>query len=79
MVDERSAAEGGYVSLLPAPLVGMGTIQDLGRRLGMSMAFFSVSVVVGPPISGAIYALTGGYEAVGYFAGKRSSKGGMHG
>lgn len=70
-------AQGGFVSLLPVPVIGMGGIQDLGRRLGTSMAFLSVGVVVGPPISGAIYTSTGGFEAVGYYAGKRSSKGRM--
>ena len=70
MTDERSVGQGGFVSLLPVSVVGMGDIQDLGRRLGLSMVFLSIGVVVGPPISGAIYTSTGGYEAVGYYAGK---------
>ena len=67
--------QGGFVSLLPVPVARMGSIQDLGRRLGISMTLFSIAIMIGPPISGAIYTSTGGYKAVGYYAGKRSSKG----
>ena len=77
MTDGHSVGQGGFVSLLPVPTAGMGSIQDLGRRLGISMTFFSIGIVVGPPISGTIYTSTGGYEAVGYYAGKRSSRGRM--
>jgi len=79
MADERSVGQGGLVSLLPVPVVAMGSIQDLGRRLGITMVFLAVGVVVGPPISGAIYASTGGYKAVGYYAGKRCSMRRGHG
>ena len=56
----------------------MGNIQDLGRRFGISMTLFSIGVVVGPPISGAIYTSTGGYRAVSYYAGKWTSKSRMY-
>ena len=78
ITDKSSLAQGGFVSLLPVPVVGMGDIQDLGRRLGISMALISIGVVVGPPISGAIYTSTGGYEAVGYYAGEYFSGGGVY-
>lgn len=34
------------------------------------MSIIAVGALVGPPISGAINAATGGFEAVGYFAGE---------
>lgn len=70
-----SAAQGGFLSLLPVPVVVMGGVHDLGRRLGTAMAFISIAVVIGPPISGAIYTPAKGYKAVGYYAGKCSSEG----
>ncbi len=42
---------------------------DLGRRLGMAMTIAASGALAGPPISGAIYSATGGFEAVGYYAG----------
>lgn len=53
------------------PLYELGDIEDVGRRSGMSMAFTALGAVAGPPISGAINKGTGGFAAVGYFAGKR--------
>lgn len=34
------------------------------------MSIIAIGALVGPPISGAINAATGGFEAVGYFAGE---------
>lgn len=78
MVGKCSVAQGGFVSLLPVPTAGMSNIQDLGRRLGISMTLFSVGIVIGPPISGAVYTSTGGYKVVGYYAGKWTSKSRMY-
>jgi MFS family permease len=60
---------GAYVSLLPVPLVMMGDIHDAGRRTGIAMTGIALGAVAGPPISGAIAQATGGFEAVGYYAG----------
>ena len=35
----------------------------------MFTTIFAAGALVGPPISGAIYVATGGFEAVGYYAG----------
>lgn len=49
--------------------MAMGTAHDVGRRVGMAMTIFAMGALAGPPISGAINAGTGGYKAVGYYAG----------
>lgn len=48
-----------------------GETADVGRRIGMMMSFLSIGALAGPPISGAINTATGGFEAVGYYAGMR--------
>ena len=60
---------GGYVSILIAPVFAMGDVGDIGRRAGMFITISSMGVLIGPPISGAINARTGGYTDVGYYAG----------
>lgn len=60
---------GSYVSLNAVPIIAMGEIGDAGRRIGMFMTILSAGALIGPPISGAINDRTGGYEAVGYYAG----------
>lgn len=75
ITDDDSAAQGGVISILPMPVTRMGGNQDLGQRLGIPLTFLAIGVVLGPPISGAIYTSTGGFEAVGYYAGKCSSGG----
>jgi hypothetical protein len=47
----------------------MGVSGDVGRRLGMFMSITAIGALTGPPISGAINSVTGGYEEVGYYAG----------
>ncbi|RDB22890.1 Riboflavin transporter MCH5 [Hypsizygus marmoreus] len=60
---------GAYVSVFPMPLYELGNIEDVGRRAGMALTFAAVGGLAGPPISGAIYTATGGFPAVGYYAG----------
>ncbi|CAK5281697.1 unnamed protein product [Mycena citricolor] len=62
-------ASGAYVSSFILPLYHMGDIADVGRRSGMTVTLTAVGALVGPPISGAINTATGGYQAVGYYAG----------
>ena len=47
----------------------MGDTEDVGRRLGMFMSILSIGALAGPPISGAISTVTGGFKDVGYYAG----------
>lgn len=47
----------------------MGGTQALGRRLGMLMSIIAVGALAGSPISGAINTATGGFVAVGLYAG----------
>jgi len=49
--------------------MAFGEIEDVGRRIGMCMTIFASGALAGPPISGAINNVTGGFKAVGYFAG----------
>ncbi|KAH7889175.1 MFS general substrate transporter [Phlebopus sp. FC_14] len=60
---------GSYVSLLPAPAMAMGSVSDVGRRVGMFMSIIAFGALGGPPISGAINSATGGFEDVGWYAG----------
>ncbi len=62
-------SSGAYVSSFLIPVFELGEISDVGRRTGMTM---SIAAVAGPPISGAIYTATGGFEAMGYYAGMRT-------
>ena len=60
---------GAYVSLLVVPIVMMGDMHDAGRRTGMALTCMALGAIAGPPISGAIVDVTGGFKAVGYYAG----------
>ncbi|KAK0490502.1 major facilitator superfamily domain-containing protein [Armillaria novae-zelandiae] len=60
---------GGYVSLFLIPVFELGEISNIGQRTGMTMSIAALGAVAGPPISGAIYTATGGFEAMGYYAG----------
>jgi MCP family monocarboxylic acid transporter-like MFS transporter 10 len=60
---------GTYVALLSNPIMDFGGEGDVGRRVGMYMSITALGAVAGPPISGAINAKTGGFQAVGFYAG----------
>lgn len=60
---------GGVVSTFLLPLYELGDLADIGRRTGMTMSITALGAVVGPPISGAINRASGGYGAVGSYAG----------
>ncbi|KAJ7491908.1 major facilitator superfamily domain-containing protein [Mycena latifolia] len=60
---------GTYVSTFPLPLFELGEVSDIGRRTGMALTIAALGALAGPPISGAINTATGGFEAVGYYAG----------
>ncbi|KIK66365.1 hypothetical protein GYMLUDRAFT_38175 [Collybiopsis luxurians FD-317 M1] len=62
-------ASGVYVSCFLLPVYEMSEVHDFGRRTGMIMTIGAVGALVGPPISGAINTSTGGFAAVGYYAG----------
>lgn len=49
--------------------MAMGETGDLGRRIGMFMTIQGFGGLFGPPISGAINRVAGGFNAVGYYAG----------
>ncbi|KAK0467810.1 major facilitator superfamily domain-containing protein [Desarmillaria tabescens] len=62
-------SSGAYVSSFLIPVFELGDISDAGRRTGMTMSIAALGAVAGPPISGAINTATGGFEAMGYYAG----------
>jgi MFS family permease len=64
------ATSGAFAGLIAAPLIPMGDSSDVGRRIGMFLTVLSLGALAGPPISGAIAHATGGYTAVGIYAGK---------
>jgi MFS family permease len=62
-------SSGAYVSSFLLPMYRLGEIADVGRRSGMTMTLTAIGALAGPPISGAINTASGGYSAVGYYAG----------
>lgn len=46
-----------------------GGPEDVGRRVGMFLSCLALGALAGPPISGAVRTATGGFEAVGWYAG----------
>ncbi len=52
-------------------MIELGEISDIGRRTGMAFSIAAFGAVAGPPISGAINTATGGFEAMGYYAGMK--------
>jgi MFS family permease len=60
---------GAYVSLFVVFFLMMGDMHDAGRRTGIGMTGTTFGALAGPPISGAIANATGGFKAVGYYAG----------
>lgn len=58
--------------MITAPIMAMGESRDVGLKIGASLTVLAFGAIAGPPISGAINAATGGYKAVGYYAGTRS-------
>ncbi|KAJ7504172.1 major facilitator superfamily domain-containing protein [Mycena galericulata] len=60
---------GSYVSTFPLPVFALGDVADVGRRTGMALTVAALGALAGPPISGAINTATGGFKAVGYYAG----------
>lgn len=68
-VCETRFCSGSYVSLLANPIMDLGDAGDIGRRVGMFMSILALGALAGPPISGAINRTTGGFEAVGFYAG----------
>ncbi|KAJ7706738.1 MFS general substrate transporter [Mycena rosella] len=62
-------ASGIFGSMQVVPLIHMGDMSDVGRRIGILFSILAISALAGPPISGAIATATGDYKAVGYYAG----------
>ncbi|KAJ7287110.1 major facilitator superfamily domain-containing protein [Mycena rebaudengoi] len=62
-------SSGAYVSSFMLPMYQLGEIADYGRRAGMALTLTAIGAVAGPPISGAINTASGGFQAVGYYAG----------
>lgn len=65
----KSAFSGVFITLIAQPVVRMGSVGDVGMRVGMVLTIESFGALAGPPISGAILDHTGGFKAVGYYAG----------
>ncbi|KAL0569490.1 hypothetical protein V5O48_012472 [Marasmius crinis-equi] len=62
-------ATGAFISAIVNPIFKMGASEDFGLRVGLANTFIGAGALVGPPISGAIQKSSGGYNAVGYYAG----------
>ncbi|KAH7875005.1 major facilitator superfamily domain-containing protein [Lentinula edodes] len=60
---------GTIIPGLAIPVFLLGDVSDIGRRTGMMMTLGALGGLFGAPISGAINRSSGGFKAVGYFAG----------
>ncbi|EIN07031.1 MFS general substrate transporter [Punctularia strigosozonata HHB-11173 SS5] len=60
---------GAFVSLIVSPVMLMGEIGDVGRRVGLFFTIAAIGALSGPPISGAINNATGNFKPVGVYAG----------
>ncbi|KAF7370383.1 MFS domain-containing protein [Mycena sanguinolenta] len=69
LVVVAAVVSGVYVSTFALPVFPMGDVEDIGRRTGMALTVAAAGALAGPPISGAINTATGGFVAVGYYAG----------
>lgn len=65
----HSIGAGTFGAILAAPVTLLGDIDDVGRRVGLYLAIVALGALAGPPISGAVYAATGDFVAVGVYAG----------
>lgn len=67
-------ASGAFVGIIAIPLshTSFGEQWDLGRRIGMIFSLCAIGALTGTPISGAIHTATGGYKAVGWYAGTQT-------
>ncbi|KAJ6468798.1 major facilitator superfamily domain-containing protein [Mycena sanguinolenta] len=62
-------SSGAWLALIGSAVGQMGSIDDLGRRIGAINTVAGIGAVCGPPISGLFADSKLGYIAVGYFAG----------
>nr|VWO94469.1 MFS domain-containing protein [Ganoderma boninense] len=60
---------GGVWASMVQPLERMGRPGDVGRRIGMGFTLVALGMVVGSPVAGAIFDVTGSYGDVGYCSG----------
>jgi MFS transporter, MCT family, solute carrier family 16 (monocarboxylic acid transporters), member 10 len=67
---DSSVTTGAYVALVVTPIITFGDMADVGRRVGTATSMVAFGALVGLPISGAVYSASGGFEAVGYYAGE---------
>ena len=63
------ASSGVFAGLMASPAIRMGSMHDVGSRVGISMTIVALGAVVGPPASGAINAATGTFTFTGIYAG----------
>jgi MFS transporter, MCT family, solute carrier family 16 (monocarboxylic acid transporters), member 10 len=65
---------GVFTGQLPIPVMRLGPIQDVGKRIGYSSTIMALGVLCGTPISGAIIRRSGsdaiaGYKNAGWWSG----------
>ena len=63
-------SNGAFISLHTVPLLSLGKPNEVGERLGLFFTIIAFGAMCGPPISGAIWKASGGWEFVGVYAGK---------
>ena len=65
----RRIGNGGYYASMVQPFELMGSLADVGMRIGMGFTLITIGVITGTPLLGAIFDVTGSYKNVGYCGG----------
>lgn len=60
---------GAYLAACLAVVFQLGPVEEVGQRTGIVLTVSAIGALAGPPTSGAINFATGGYAAVGGYAG----------
>lgn len=63
-------SNGAFITLHTVPLLSLGKPDEVGERLGLFFTIIAFGAMCGPPISGAIWQASEGWEIVGVYAGK---------
>ncbi|TFK95900.1 MFS general substrate transporter [Pterulicium gracile] len=60
---------GAYVATFLGAVFDLGPVEEAGQRTGLVLTIGALGALAGPPTSGAIYEASGGYPALGGYAG----------
>ncbi|TBU48849.1 MFS general substrate transporter [Dichomitus squalens] len=62
-------SSGAILAIVVQPFARLGSVTNVGMRIGMGSTITAIGAIAGPPIAGAILDATGSFKDVGYYAG----------